>query len=308
MKIYKTIKNTIPILFGLLLSQTIYQGPIDFSYDNSDFSSEINDSTILGGALNVTMNDTASFMMMGVSQTDTNSYDLFIAILRDTIYPVQPRNWEWNVSIWDIPTITSNPLGFPTLALFAPGLDSSFTNQFLSFFSDTSSLGDSIGFDSLSTSLFENLLNDMYFGIQGNISINNISNQIITGTFNCTMVNTSFDFLNINNAEFSFSPLIENNLLINESHFLPQLISLQAAFPNPFNPTTTIPFETEILQKINISIFDITGRKIQTLRDAYYNPGKYKIEFNANDLSSGIYFISLKTSSNLHTQKIVLSK
>jgi len=308
LRIFKSIKNISPLIFGLLFSQAVYQGPINFSYNNISFSSEINDSTALGGAINITMNDSASFMMMGVSQQDTNSFDLFISILRDTIYPVQPRNWEWNVSIWDIPTITSNPLGFPTLVLFAPGLDSSFTNQFLSFFSDTSSLGDSLGFDSLSTSLFETLLNDMYFGIQGNISINDISNQIITGTFNCTMVNTSFDFLNINNAEFNFNPLIEDNLLIDEHHFSPQLIYLKAAFPNPFNPITTIPFETEILQKINISIFDITGRKIQTLRNEYYNPGKYKIEFNAYYLPSGIYFICLKTFNTLKTQKIMLSK
>ena len=103
----------------------------------------------MGGALNMTMNDSTSFMMMGISPQDENVFDLFITILKDTTFPVQPRIWDWNVSISDLIEIIEDPLSFPTLAIFIPGLDSTFANQWLSFFTDTTNIGDSLSFDSL---------------------------------------------------------------------------------------------------------------------------------------------------------------
>ena len=93
---------------GLLLSQTLYQGPINFSYsgsENGNFSSAIDDTSNLGGAINVVMNDSSSFMMMGISPQDENVFDLFVTILQDTVFPVQPRSWEWSVSISDLSLI-----------------------------------------------------------------------------------------------------------------------------------------------------------------------------------------------------------
>ncbi len=141
------MKYIIPYFFGLLLSQTLYQGPINFSYsgaENGIFSSALDDTTNMGGALNLTMNDSTSFMMMGISPQDENVFDLFVTILQDTTFPVQPRTWEWNVTISDLTDIIVNPLSFPTLSIFIPGLDSTFANQWLSFFTDTTNIGDSL--------------------------------------------------------------------------------------------------------------------------------------------------------------------
>ena len=305
------MRYIVPLFFGIIFSQTLYQGPTNFSYsgaENGMFSSALDDTTSLGGALNVTMNDSSSFMMMGISPQDDNVFDLFVTILQDTSFPVQPRTWEWNVTINDIAEIIENPLSFSTLSIFIPGLDSTFANQWLSFFTDTTNLGDSLSFDSLSTSFFENLIDDMYIGTQGNIEITEINELGIVGNFSCSMWKPLFSFININNAEFNYEPILIENLSIIEDVNLPNTVTLHQAYPNPFNPISNINYSVDIGQIINISIFDLNGRLIHTLVNDYHSPGNYIRNFSGHNLSSGIYFISLNNNNRIQTQKIILTK
>ena len=76
--------------------------------------------------------------MMGIAPRDENVFDLFLTILQDSTYPIQPRIWSWDISIADIADLIEDPLNLSTLSVFIPGLDSNFTNQWLTFFSDTS--------------------------------------------------------------------------------------------------------------------------------------------------------------------------
>ena len=306
------MKYIVPFLFGFLFSQSLYQGPINFSYSGSEngiFSSALDDTTNTGGALNVTTNDSTSFMMMGISPQDENVFDLFITILRDTTFPVQPRTWEWDVSISDLTEIIEDPLSFETLSVFVPGLDSTFANQWLSFFTDTTNIGDSLSFDSLSTSFFENLIDVAYIGIAGNIEITEINDQGIIGNFSCSMWKPLFSFMNINDAEFNFAPIDLENLATVSDISIPNTVILGQTFPNPFNPFSKIPYSVDVSQNINISIFDLNGRQIQTLVNYYHNPGDYLTTFSIkNDMSSGIYFVLLQSKSGIQTQKIVLTK
>ena len=305
------MKYIAPLIFGIIFSQTLYQGPTNFSYsgaENGIFSSALDDTTSLGGALNITMNDSSSFMMMGISPQDDNVFDLFVTILQDTTFPVQPRTWEWNVTINDIAEIIENPLSFSTLSIFIPGLDSTFANQWLSFFTDTTNIGDSLSFDSLSTSFFENLIDDMYIGTQGNIEITEINELGIVGNFSCSMWKPLFSFININNAEFNYEPILVENLSIIEDVNLPNTVTLHQAYPNPFNPISNINYSVDIGQIINISVFDLNGRLIHTLVNDYHSPGNYIRNFSGHNLSSGIYFISLNNNNRIQTKKIMLTK
>ena len=99
------MKFFISFFTSVLLSQTLYQGSLDFSYSGSEtgsFSSSIEDTTSFGGALNLTLNDSSSFLMMGIAPRDENVFDLFLTILQDSTYPIQPRIWSWDISIADI--------------------------------------------------------------------------------------------------------------------------------------------------------------------------------------------------------------
>ena len=305
------MKYIIPYFFGLLLSQTLYQGPINFSYsdaENGVFSSAIDDTTNMGGALNLIMNDSSSFMMMGISPQDENVFDLFVTILQDTTFPVQPRTWEWNVTISDLTDIIQNPLSFPTLSIFIPGLDSTFANQWLSFFTDTTNIGDSLSFDSLATSFFENLIDDLYIGTQGNIEITDVTELGVVGNFSCSMWKPLFSFMNITNAEFNFEPIDLEILSTVPSVTIPNTVTLHQAFPNPFNPYSKIPYTVDVGQNITISVFDIKGGEIHSMVNKYHNPGDYITKFSAHNISSGIYFVVLKNIDGIQTQKIILTK
>ena len=220
------MKKYIPLFFSLLLGQSVYQGPMNFTYSGSEngiFSSTLDDTTNMGGALNVVMNDSSSFMMMGISPQGENDFDLFVTMLQDTTFPVQPRTWDWNLSFTDLLGLIDNPLSLSTLAIFIPGLDSTFANQWLSFFTDTTNVNDSLAFDSLATSFFENLIDDMYIGVSGQISIEQVSDQNMSGTFSCTMLKPVLSWplseIVIENGEFYKTYNYVNDKPMNGSNF-----------------------------------------------------------------------------------------
>ena len=209
------MKFFISLFTSVLLSQTLYQGSLNFSYSGSEtgsFSSSVEDTTSFGGALNLTLNDSSSFLMMGIAPRDENVFDLFLTILQDSTYPIQPRVWSWDISIADIANIIDDPLNLSTLSVFIPGLDSNFTNQWLTFFTDTSNVNDSLSLDSISSFFVENLLGDSYIATQGYIEINSLENGTANGNFNLTMWKPLFSFTNINDGNFNFTPFNTENL------------------------------------------------------------------------------------------------
>jgi hypothetical protein len=77
-------------------------------------------------------------------------------------------------------------------------------------------------------------------------------------------------------------------------------------YPNPFNPKTTIKFQIPISSKVEIKIFDCLGKEIKELVNEYMNQGAYMIDFDASNISSGIYFYQLRTNDFITTKKMLL--
>jgi Concanavalin A-like lectin/glucanases superfamily/Secretion system C-terminal sorting domain len=82
-------------------------------------------------------------------------------------------------------------------------------------------------------------------------------------------------------------------------------------YPNPFNGQTHISYDIQNTSKVNLIIYDILGRRLNTLVDEVKSPGKYSAvwdskDSNGNKLASGIYFIRLKTNNYVGTNKIIL--
>jgi len=89
----------------------------------------------------------------------------------------------------------------------------------------------------------------------------------------------------------------------------PQSITLYQNYPNPFNSNTTITFNLEKGDNISLTVHDLLGHTIKSLFiNKYYDAGDYKINFDAMELSSGIYFSKLETSSSSIQKKLVLIK
>jgi len=84
--------------------------------------------------------------------------------------------------------------------------------------------------------------------------------------------------------------------------------SLQA-YPNPFNPTTTISYQLLAFSHVNLSVYDVTGREIAKLVDGYKSAGSYEVTFDASKLVSGVYFVRLTVDGGqTMVRKVVLMK
>jgi hypothetical protein len=84
--------------------------------------------------------------------------------------------------------------------------------------------------------------------------------------------------------------------------------SLSQNYPNPFNPTTSIEYTVPKESYIKIIVSDVLGRKIKTLVDEKKSVGSYTVQFDGNDLSSGMYFYQLQTKEFTQTKKLLLMK
>jgi len=86
------------------------------------------------------------------------------------------------------------------------------------------------------------------------------------------------------------------------------LFKLSPAYPNPFNPITTIGYDLPHDSDVSIIVYDISGREVYSLVNEYQISGNYQITWNATDFSSGIYLVSMIAGNFTELQKIVLVK
>jgi hypothetical protein len=96
--------------------------------------------------------------------------------------------------------------------------------------------------------------------------------------------------------------------IIDENNKLPSTFSLSPNYPNPFNSSTTIRYNLPTESPVSIDIYDILGRKVQTLLDVKEQTGAYQVNWNADGLPSGAYFARLKAGEKSQTTKMVLMK
>jgi hypothetical protein len=91
---------------------------------------------------------------------------------------------------------------------------------------------------------------------------------------------------------------------------IPSSYSLLQNYPNPFNPSTTIKFSVPKSDFVNIKIYDIIGKEIETLINENLQPGAYEVNFDAAKYSSGVYFYSMTTGDNSfsETKKMIVTK
>jgi hypothetical protein len=95
------------------------------------------------------------------------------------------------------------------------------------------------------------------------------------------------------------------------NNMLPMEVSLHSAYPNPFNPSTMIEYELpEGSMQVNLSIYDLRGRLVQEFVNEVQNGSveSYKVVWNAEMNSSGVYFVQLTAGNTVKNQKIMLVK
>jgi len=145
---------------------------------------------------------------------------------------------------------------------------------------------------------------DHYYSLYGDDTLKYFQSWGLTyRTWETQWVGTSF-WRNILEVKQIGVPVLE---VLNDSKLLPSFYLFQN-FPNPFNPTTTIRYQIPTTELVKLKIYDLLGREMKTLVNEEKTVGNYEIEFDARELTSGIYFYRLQTGDFVQTKKMLLLK
>ena len=99
---------------------------------------------------------------------------------------------------------------------------------------------------------------------------------------------------------------------VGDTETIPGEFALHQNYPNPFNPSTQISFDVpQGMDNVSLNIYNILGKKVNTLVSDVLSPGRYTMEWDANDsdgnsVASGIYFYELRSSTFIARKKMLL--
>ena len=93
-----------------------------------------------------------------------------------------------------------------------------------------------------------------------------------------------------------------------EDYKYPTSIELNQNYPNPFNPVTTISFFVPFDQQVSLTVYNSLGQKVIDLYEGVAKAGMNVRDFNASNLSSGVYIYQLRSKNQILSKKLVLLK
>jgi hypothetical protein len=131
-----------------------------------------------------------------------------------------------------------------------------------------------------------------------------------TGITN-TVVDLSYNRIFSGVVHFSSLAVIGESIstgIEDKENMIPHGYSLEQNYPNPFNPATSFSYTLPEATKVTISIFDLSGRKIETIVDDYRQAGTYLVKWDASGYATGIYFYRLSANGFTTSKKMVFMK
>ncbi len=190
---------------------------------------------------------------------------------------------DWRIT----PPVTWNEDGTPTLN-WPPDMDLSYTNTYLQTAgTDGLPLGDLNWFPDAKATYLAN--RDTYIA-----------------ALRDSMANASWVYIPGDSASAVVTPA--STAIGDDDTAIPAAYSLNQNYPNPFNPTTTIEYSIAKAGLVTIDLYNTLGQKVKTLVNSNQISGRYTVTVNANELSSGVYFYSIKAGDFSQTKKMILMK
>ncbi len=87
---------------------------------------------------------------------------------------------------------------------------------------------------------------------------------------------------------------------------VPNVYKLEQNYPNPFNPSTKIRFSLKQAENVKLTVYNILGQEVAVLLNGYISAGTHFVDFNANNLASGIYIYKIQTQNFSAVKKMML--
>lgn len=138
------------------------------------------------------------------------------------------------------------------------------------------------------------------FVSSGNISLVFSAGETIVGKFESESVKLAV----VQVPDLSVIPTSNEGLVD-----VPKEFGLSQNYPNPFNPSTTISYALPEASDVSIDVFNVLGRKVGSLVNQRKTAGNHTVQFQADNLSSGIYFYTLRVGGRvLKSQRMLLIK
>ncbi len=109
-------------------------------------------------------------------------------------------------------------------------------------------------------------------------------------------------------SRWSYTWLVGDPTDVNESGFTPYKFDLSQNYPNPFNPTTLIQYSIPELSDVTVKVFNVLGQEVALLVNEVQSPGVYKVNFDASNLSTGIYMYQIQAGDFVAVKKMMLIK
>jgi len=112
------------------------------------------------------------------------------------------------------------------------------------------------------------------------------------------------------NGEFEITEVIVANSQYEVSVDLPLAASfrLSDAYPNPFNPVTTMTLAMPVSGEVTVEVYNLLGQVVATLASGYMEASTYTLTWDASNASSGVYFVQADAAGFTKTQKLMLIK
>ena len=96
--------------------------------------------------------------------------------------------------------------------------------------------------------------------------------------------------------------------LDNSDDLIPSIFEVSNAYPNPFNPSTTIDINIPEAGMLNVGVYNLKGQLMSTLINKNVVPGSYSLAWDASNLTSGLYIFSVTYGDKTYNQKVTLVK
>jgi hypothetical protein len=142
----------------------------------------------------------------------------------------------------------------------------------------------------------------------GSIAVDGSGNCLVTGAFWGTATFGDTTLTSAGDHDIFVAKIEYPMTGIHETLNLPTSMFLHQNYPNPFNPTTTIRYTLPRAEFVSLKVYDILGREVATLVNERQAAGGYSVRFDANQLSSGLYFYKITTGNFNKARKMVVMK